>query len=289
LVRAHELAAPGEKGVAWRAEMRRRLRSSSLIGGRRIEWMLRPAHYPKPYVASESAFRHVLHDAEIPLRRPDPHADPVFEEGKRMNVSLAAPALDGIVLEAGVPFSFWRAVGQPRAGAGYRHGMELRGGCVVPSLGGGLCLLSNVLFRAAAELGWVILERHGHTLEAVPSNEEPWGVDATLAWPYIDLRFMLPLGDPNAQLVMKVRGDVLHVTVRSAAKVERKVQLLGVDDERRVVDGQRIRRNPIVRRVDRSPNEVIAVNSKRLLEAADLGRSCLTCGLEACAGRVTIR
>ena len=33
----------------------------------------------------------------------------------------------------------------------------------------------------------------------------------------------------------------------------------------------------------------IAENAKRLLVPDDLGRSCLTCGIESCAGRVTIR
>jgi vancomycin resistance protein VanW len=171
--------------------------------------------------------------------------------------------------------------------------MELRGGCVVPAVGGGLCLLSNALFRAAAELGWTIVERHGHTIEAVPSMAQPWGVDATLAWPYVDLRYALPAGDPAARLHVRVVDDVVEVQVWSAAPIERTVTITAVDDRVDVIDGERVRCNRIVRRIVAADGAVtestIAENAKRLLAPADLGRNCLTCGLEECAGRVTIR
>jgi hypothetical protein len=59
------------------------------------------------------------------------------------------------------------------------------------------------------------------------------------------------------------------------------------------VGGERIRSNVVVRHVTAhdgtTTTETIARNAKRLVPTADLGRSCLTCDLEGCAGRVTIR
>jgi vancomycin resistance protein VanW len=226
------------------------------------------------------------------MRRHDPGAHELLEQGKCVNVALAAPSLHGVVLDPGRPFSFWRAVGPPTAALGYRHGIEVRGGCVVPSIGGGLCLLTNALFRAAAEMNWVILERHGHTLEAVPSADEPWGVDATAAWPYIDLRFAVPRGGSPARLGVRVDGDVLVVEVWTVGTSHPQVELMAADDRTELIEGHRIRSNRIVRRstdelgVERV--ETIAVNTKRLLDPSDLARNCLTCDLTGCAGRVTV-
>ena len=233
----------------------------------------------------------MVHVQRVRLRRQDPGANEILERGKRVNVALAAPSLDGVLLEPGKPFSFWRAIGRPAASLGYRHGIEVRGGCVVPSLGGGLCLLSNAVFRAAAELGWTIIERHGHTMEAVPSEDVPWGVDATVAWPYMDLRLMVPDRGEPARLGVRVEGDAVLVEVWSSAPGPT-VELVAVDDRVVVVDGHRIRSNRIVRRTigagGREHRETIAVNKKRLVLPSDLGRSCLTCDLTGCAGRVTV-
>jgi vancomycin resistance protein VanW len=293
-VRVHATSVPDEHdGVARSRVIVRHARARWLIATRRAAWLTRPAQFPRAVDADPSRFPSLLHEQRMPMRRSDADANPLFEDGKCINVALAAPALDGIRLDPGVTFSFWRTVGPPRRSLGFRHGMELRGGCVVPSLGGGLCLLSNALFRAAADLGWVIVERHGHTMEAVPSDDQPWGVDATIAWPYVDLRLAVPAGDPPARLHVRVIGDDLELQVWGGAPVLRRVELVGVDDRVEIVDGQRVRQNRIVRRTtgpDRVvTTEVIATNAKRLLAPADLGRSCLTCQLDDCAGRITIR
>jgi vancomycin resistance protein YoaR len=60
-------------------------------------------------------------------------------------------AIDGVVVPAGGVFSFWAQVGRPVARRGFAPGRELREGCLVPSVGGGLCRLSNALYQAALE------------------------------------------------------------------------------------------------------------------------------------------
>jgi vancomycin resistance protein VanW len=277
--------APAVVAVSRQRELARRVRRASRIAARRAAWTLPRSSFPPVGSAPGPVGPALLWHERVPIDRVDPHAEPVFEEGKRRNVALAAPAFDGVLLEPGVPFSFWRALGRPRRALGYRYGMELRGGCVVPSLGGGLCLVSNALFRMAAHLGWDVVERHGHTIEAVPSSDEPWGLDATIAWPDIDLRFAVPAGDPAASLDVRVEAGALVIRAWSEAPVERAVELRAVDD---AVAGAG-RRNRIERRIDQGSWATIAVNAKQLLTPADLGRSCLTCGLDGCAGRVEIR
>ncbi len=96
-------------------------------------------------------------------------------------------------------FSFWRHVGRPTRGRGFADGRELREGCIVPSVGGGFCQLSNALYAAALDAGCEIVERHAHS-RRVPGSMAEAGRDATVFWNYVDLRFRppdgLPPGDP---------------------------------------------------------------------------------------------
>ncbi|MDQ3369918.1 MAG: VanW family protein, partial [Myxococcota bacterium] len=149
----------------------------------------------------------IAHQLRVPITRTG--ANPRLEAGKRHNVRLAATAFHGVVIRAEQPLSFWRALGPATEERGFAWGMELRSGCAVPAVGGGLCLLSNALFAIAVELGWSILERHGHSLALA----DPGALDATVAYPHVDLRIAPRAG--SAILDVAVRGDVLVVAVRS--------------------------------------------------------------------------
>lgn len=108
--------------------------------------------------------------------------------GKVQNLRVAAQRLNGITIPAGKVFSFWAHIGQPTRAKGFVEGRELRQGCIMPTLAGGLCQMSNSLYRAAREAGCEIVERHGHTA-AIPGSPFPPGEDATVFWNYVDLRF----------------------------------------------------------------------------------------------------
>ncbi len=121
-------------------------------------------------------------------------ADPnemALQLGKVQNLRVAARALDGVVIRRNEVFSFWAHVGRPTRARGYVEGRELRQGCLIPTVAGGLCQMSNSLYRAATQAGCEIVERHGHTA-AVPGSPFPPGEDATVFWNYVDLRFRSP-------------------------------------------------------------------------------------------------
>jgi vancomycin resistance protein VanW len=116
-----------------------------------------------------------------------------LELGKVQNLRVAAAKLDGIVLAPGQLFSFWAAAGRPTSKKGYVVGRELRGGCMIPSIGGGICQLTNALSRVAHRSGMEIVERHSHTLHP-PGFFIDDETDATVFWNYIDFRFRSSLG-----------------------------------------------------------------------------------------------
>ncbi len=204
-------------------------------------WALQSARFPALQQAGPGDYTHLHGRKSIPLRRTDEDAHPLLEQGKITNLRLAAVAFDGLALGPGRPLSFWKTLGRMSARGGFVHGMELRAGCLVPALGGGICLLSNALFDMGARLGWQVLERHGHTLEAVPSWNRPWGMDATVLWPYVDLR-LEPRWD--CRLSLRVRNEVLLLEVWGREPFPERVEL---ESRREVVQGD-LRCNEVWRR-----------------------------------------
>ncbi len=218
----------------------------------------------------------VVHAIRVPLTRAGAH--PRLEAGKRTNVRLAAAAFHGVVVTADRPLSFWRVLGPATRARGFEWGMELRSGCAVPAIGGGLCAMSNALFAIAVELGWRILERHGHSI----ALGDPDTLDATVAFPHVDLRIAPRRG--TAVLETTVRGDVLSVAVHgddlaSAVQLDREQS----HDEAR-------RRTRIRRRVWHDGHVVedrLVVDDRQRLAPPAL-RTCLDCGEDDCAARVEL-
>jgi Uncharacterized vancomycin resistance protein len=135
-----------------------------------------------------------------------------LELGKVQNLRVAAAAIDGIVLEPGESFSFWLAAGRPSRRNGYAIGRELRSGCMIPTVGGGICQLTNALSRVAYAAGMEIVERHSHTIHP-PGFFIDDATDATVFWNYIDFRFRAPLrirlGARLTETTLAVRIDAL--------------------------------------------------------------------------------
>jgi vancomycin resistance protein YoaR len=133
-----------------------------------------------------------------------------LEMGKVQNLRVAAAAIDGIVLEPGDLFSFWSEVGRPSSGKGYVLGREFRLGCLVPSIGGGICQLTNALSRVAHSAGMEIVERHSHSVHPEDFFIDDQ-TDATVFWNYVDLRFRSPkrvrIGAALTESTLVVRLD----------------------------------------------------------------------------------
>lgn len=108
--------------------------------------------------------------------------------GKIHNLRIAISRLNGIEVPAGEVFSFWKHVGRATKRSGFVEGRELREGCIIPNVGGGLCQISNALYDAALQANLEIVERHRHT-QVVSGSLAEHGRDATVFWNYVDLRF----------------------------------------------------------------------------------------------------
>ena len=177
-------------------------------------------------------------------------AEFALQAGKVQNLREVARRLNGIRIPAGEIFSFWAQVPRPSMGRGFALGRELREGCVIPSIGGGLCQMSNALYEVALKSGFEIVERHGHS-RILPGSMAEAGRDATIFWNYVDLRFK-PATDVQMEIVLG-RGELL-VRVRDLSSISQSVDR---DDSQR----QRVADPPA---------------------AGELVESCETCGVTDC-------
>lgn len=251
----------------------RRVRVATFQAKRLARWLVDPAFAPPQRTTPSGPIAHAI---RVPIARRG--ADPRLEAGKRHNVRLAATAFHGVVIAPDAPLSFWRVLGPATEARGFAWGMELRSGCAVPAVGGGLCLLSNALFALAVELGWTILERHGHSM----ALGDPHAFDATVAFPHVDLRIAPRTG--RAVLDVAVRGDVLVVAVHDAAprlRVELQREQHATDTTR----DTRIRRR-VFHELALVEDAVIVDDHQRIPAAL---RTCLDCGETACHARVELR
>ncbi len=130
----------------------------------------------------------ILAASKTPLRNPQDTLEDRLIAGKIQNLRVALQQINGIEIPKDGVFSFWKQIGPPTGPRGYAIGREIRQGCLIPSVGGGLCQLSNALYSLALDAGVEILERHAHT-QIVPGSLAEMGRDATVFWNYVDLRF----------------------------------------------------------------------------------------------------
>ena len=142
----------------------------------------------RSHAVDATGFSQIIAESRTPLFSHRDEQEHALELGKVQNLRVAIRRLDGASIFAGSTFSFWRHVGRPTRRKGYVEGRELREGCMIPSVGGGICQLSNALYDAALRAGFEIVERHAHS-QIVPGSLAEIGRDATVFWNHIDLRF----------------------------------------------------------------------------------------------------
>jgi VanW like protein len=105
---------------------------------------------PKLVIGEVEGFPHLLAESITPLfTNADLRERPLLL-GKNENLRLACGSINGRVLNSGNSFSFWKQVGPPWASCGFVMGREVREGCVIPTIGGGLCQLSGSLLEVAS-------------------------------------------------------------------------------------------------------------------------------------------
>jgi vancomycin resistance protein YoaR len=119
---------------------------------------------------------------------------------RAFNVELAAEVIDGRVIPAGATFSFNDAVGERTAAFGFEKSAVIRDRMMAEGTGGGTCQVASTLYAAALLAGLDVVARAPHTR---PSAYIRMGLDATVAFPKIDLKLANPTSVP---VVLHAKG-----------------------------------------------------------------------------------
>jgi hypothetical protein len=186
-----------------------RLKSWLLMGRRHCQNIIsRPRRFSP---GRELAERPVVAISSSSLWNPDDNAQNwILTAGKIENLRIAARRFHGLEVPADTVFSFWRQLGNPNFGQGFVLGREIREGCVVPTIAGGLCQLSNALYDAALKADFTIVERHRHT-RVIKGSLAEQDRDATVKWNYVDLRFKAPYA---FRMEVELTADRLILTIK---------------------------------------------------------------------------
>lgn len=98
---------------------------------------------------------------------------------RNTNISLAAQALDGLIVKPGEEFSFNNTTGNRTLEKGYKPAGAYVNGVLSEEPGGGVCQVSSTLYNAVIFAGLTTTERHAHSFE--PSYVTP-GEDAMVSY-----------------------------------------------------------------------------------------------------------
>lgn len=149
-------------------------------------WMFGRLHFAKPGNRIDG---YVYFAHKTPLYRKLKDVDMYLQHNKVINLTIALPRLNGLLLQPGETFSYWKLIGKPTKRKGYVDGMVLHNGSFSAATGGGLCQLSNLIYWMSIHTPLTILERHRHGYDVFPDSNrtQPFGSGATCFYNYGDL------------------------------------------------------------------------------------------------------
>jgi vancomycin resistance protein VanW len=139
---------------------------------------------------------------------------------KVYNLSLGIAAIDGIVMQPGEIFSFWRHVGRPTPKNGFKLSRNIVSGEISEDYGGGLCQLSGIVYHLSLIAGLNIKERFSHSIDIYREEDRftPLGADATVVYGHKDLRIQNPFDFP-VMLSVSIIDDRLECVFSSPEKI----------------------------------------------------------------------
>ena len=143
---------------------------------------------------------------------------------KKQNLLIATKSIKSIQIYPNEIFSFWKAVGNPSKKRGFVESRSLINGNLVPSVGGGLCQLSGLIYYSCLQANLEILERHNHSADIYTDETRftPLGSDATVVYGYKDLKIRNTLSKP-IKFTFLISDKELILRMNCVEEIEKKV------------------------------------------------------------------
>ncbi len=166
------------------------------------------------------------------IRRKLGDVDPLLQNNKAINLSLAAPKVSRVIIRPGEILSFWKLVGPCTIKKGYKEGLVISNGRTTKGIGGGMCQFTNLIHWMILHTPMQIIEHHHHDgMDLFPDygRQIPFGTGTSIAYNYIDYRFKNTT-DITFQLITYISKEYLHGEIRTDKPLECKYHVR-VEDE----------------------------------------------------------
>ena len=142
--------------------------------------------------------------------------DMELQRNKAVNLRIAAAQINGIVVQPGETFSFWRLVGEPTAKRGYLDGLVISAGKLGRGVGGGLCQLANLIHWLVLNSPLTVTELVHHSDALFPDSGRrvPFGTGTSVFYKNVDYRFRNTTDRP-VQLLVWLDENTLYGELRA--------------------------------------------------------------------------
>lgn len=117
--------------------------------------------------------------------------DMELQQNKRVNLKIAGEKINGLIVNPGETFSFWKLVGEPTAKRGYLDGLVITNGKLDRGTGGGLCQLANLIHWLVLNSPLTVTELTHHSDALFPDSGRrvPFGTGTSVFYKNVDYRF----------------------------------------------------------------------------------------------------
>ncbi|WP_211746615.1 VanW family protein [Paenibacillus sp. Marseille-Q4541] len=240
-----------------RSKLRIKIGTAYYRSRRYIEWYFGRTRFAEK--RSHTILPYEIAKHQTPLLRKLKDVDMWLQYNKITNLKIAMKRLNGIIIQPGETFSYWKLIGNPNRSKGYVEGMVLFYGGFKPGVGGGLCQLSNLIYWITLHTPLQVTERHRHSYDVFPDSgrSQPFGSGATCAYNYLDLR-ITNVTDQPYQLILQITDEFLIGSWNSVVPQEQVYEVYEKDHKITQEHwGGHMRHNLLYRRVWNQHEELI--------------------------------
>ncbi len=145
------------------------------------------------------------------IRRKLGNVDMTLQDNKAVNLGIAAPKVNNVLIKPGETFSFWKLVGKTTAKKGYKEGLQISNDKTSSGIGGGMCQFTNLIHWMVLHTPLEIVEHHHHDrFDLFPdfNRQVPFGTGTSIFYNYLDYRFYKPT-DITFQLIVYTSEEYL--------------------------------------------------------------------------------
>lgn len=201
------------------------------------------------------------------IRRKLGNVDLHLQENKAVSLGIAAPLVNGIIIQPGETFSFWNLVGRCTEAKGYREGLVISNGKADSGIGGGLCQFTNLLHWMVLHSELTIVEHHHHgEVDLFPdfNRQIPFGTGTSIIYNYLDYRVRNDT-DQAYQFIVTTTDEHLCGELRAERVPAVKFHIREEGAHFQEAEGRVYRRNKIIR-LTRDKRSGLVTSREKIIE-----------------------